>query len=53
MVVLDGSIYQARSDGTVNKIVDDTGAPFAIVVKFAADRQARYFSRVAITNRGH
>ena len=38
MVVLDGGIYQARSDGTVNKIVDDTGTPFAIVVKFAADQ---------------
>lgn len=36
---LDGwGIYQARSDGTVNKIVDDTGTPFAIVVKFAADQ---------------
>jgi len=38
MVVLDGGIYQARSDGTVIKIVDDTGTPFAIVVKFAADQ---------------
>ena len=38
MVVLDGGIYQVRSDGTVNKIVDDTGTPFAIVVKFAADQ---------------
>jgi acetolactate decarboxylase len=38
MVVLDGGIYQVRSDGTVNKIVDDTGTPFAVVVKFAADQ---------------
>ena len=38
MVVLDGVIYQARSDGTLNKIVDDTGTPFAVVVKFAADQ---------------
>jgi acetolactate decarboxylase len=38
MVVLDGVIYQVRSDGTVNKIVDDTGTPFAVVVKFAADQ---------------
>ena len=38
MVVLDGVIYQVRSDGTVKKIVDDTGTPFAIVVKFAADQ---------------
>ena len=38
MVVLDGDIYQVRSDGTVNKIVDDTGTPFAVVVHFIADR---------------
>jgi acetolactate decarboxylase len=38
MVVLDGVIYQVRSNGTVKKIVDDTGTPFAIVVKFAADQ---------------
>ncbi len=38
MVVLDGSIYQVRSDGTVNKIVDDTGTPFAVVVHFLADQ---------------
>jgi acetolactate decarboxylase len=38
MVVLDGVIYQVRSDGIVNKIVDDTGTPFAVVAKFAADQ---------------
>ena len=38
MVVLDGVIYQVRSDGTVKKIADDTGTPFAVVVKFAADQ---------------
>jgi acetolactate decarboxylase len=38
MVVLDGGIYQVRGDGTVKKIVDDTGTPFAVVVKFAADQ---------------
>ncbi|WP_254061422.1 acetolactate decarboxylase [Granulicella sp. L60] len=38
MVVLDGSIYQVRSDGTVSKIVDDTGTPFAVVVHFLADQ---------------
>jgi acetolactate decarboxylase len=37
MVVLDGVIYQVRSDGTVSKIVDDTGTPFAVVVHFVAD----------------
>jgi acetolactate decarboxylase len=38
MVVLDEEIYQVRSDGTVNKIVDDTGTPFAVVVHFVADQ---------------
>jgi acetolactate decarboxylase len=38
MVVLDGIIYQVRSDGIVSKIVDDIGTPFAVVVKFAADQ---------------
>jgi acetolactate decarboxylase len=38
MVVLDGNIYQVRSDGTVNRIVDDTGTPFAVVVHFLADQ---------------
>jgi hypothetical protein len=36
MVVLDGVIYQVRSDGIVNKIVDDTGTPFAVVAKLIA-----------------
>ena len=39
MVVLDGAIYQVRSDGTVRKINDDTGTPFAVVVSFVADRE--------------
>jgi acetolactate decarboxylase len=38
MVVLDGAIYQVRSDGTVQRIVDDTGTPFAVVVHFIADQ---------------
>jgi acetolactate decarboxylase len=38
MVVLDGVIYQVRSDGAVTKIVDDTGTPFAVVGHFIADR---------------
>lgn len=38
MVVLDGGIYQVRSDGTVNHILDDTGTPFAVVVRFVADQ---------------
>ena len=38
MVVLDGAIYQVRSDGTVTRIADDTGTPFAVVVHFIADQ---------------
>jgi acetolactate decarboxylase len=38
MVVLDGAIYQVRSDGKVLKIVDDVGTPFAVVTHFTADQ---------------
>ncbi|WP_263358162.1 acetolactate decarboxylase [Acidicapsa ligni] len=38
MVVLDGSIYQVRGNGTVARVVDDTGTPFAVVVRFVADQ---------------
>jgi acetolactate decarboxylase len=38
MVVLDGDIYQVRSDGKVLKIVDDVGTPFAVVTHFTADQ---------------
>jgi acetolactate decarboxylase len=38
MVVLDGAIYQVRSNGTVTNIQDDTGTPFAVVVRFVADQ---------------
>jgi acetolactate decarboxylase len=41
MVVLDGAIYQARSDGTVLNIVDDVGTPFAVLTRFTADRDQR------------
>lgn len=40
MVILDGAIYQVRSDGTVSKVPDEVGTPFAVVVPFAADRDA-------------
>ena len=48
MVVLDGAIYQVRSNGTVTRVKDDTGTPFAVVVRFLADQdetipQARNF----------
>jgi acetolactate decarboxylase len=38
MVVLEGAIYQVRSDGAVLKITEDVGTPFAVVVPFAADQ---------------
>src|SRR3984893_13020907 len=38
MVVLDGAIFQVRSDGKVLKIDDDVGTPFAVVTHFTADR---------------
>jgi acetolactate decarboxylase len=38
MVVLDGAIYQARSDGKVLNITDDVGTPFAVVTHFTADQ---------------
>lgn len=38
MVVLEGAIYQVRSDGTVTKIVEDVGTPFAVVATFVADQ---------------
>jgi acetolactate decarboxylase len=37
MVVLEGAIYQVRSDGTVTHVDDDVGAPSAVVVPFVAD----------------
>jgi acetolactate decarboxylase len=38
MVVLDGAIYQVRSDGKVLSITDDVGTPFAVVTHFTADQ---------------
>ena len=38
MVVLDGAIYQVRSDGKVSKILGDVGTPFAVVTHFVADQ---------------
>jgi acetolactate decarboxylase len=38
MVVLDGAIYQVRSDGKVLHITDDVGTPFAVVAHFIADQ---------------
>jgi acetolactate decarboxylase len=38
MVVLDGVIYQVRSDGQVLNIADDVGTPFAFVTHFIADQ---------------
>lgn len=40
MVVLDGVVYQVRSDGTVRQVDGDTGTPFATVLRFAADDES-------------
>ena len=40
MVIVDGVIYQVRSDGAVLKIEGEVGTPFAVVVPFAADQDA-------------
>lgn len=37
MVILEGSIYQVRGDGSVSKITEDVGTPFAVVVPFSPD----------------
>jgi acetolactate decarboxylase len=37
MLVLDGVVYQVRSDGTVHQVNGDTGTPFATVLYFSPD----------------
>jgi acetolactate decarboxylase len=38
MIVLDGAMYQVRSDGKVSKITENVGTPFAMVTHFIADQ---------------
>jgi acetolactate decarboxylase len=38
MVILDGAIYQVRSNGRVLHIEDEVGTPFAVVVRFHPDQ---------------
>jgi acetolactate decarboxylase len=37
MVILDGIIYQIRSDGTVRQVDANVGTPFATILNFSAD----------------
>jgi acetolactate decarboxylase len=37
MIVLDGHVYQAKGDGTVNEVGPCAEAPFAVVTRFTAD----------------
>jgi acetolactate decarboxylase len=37
MILLDRIIYQVRSDGSVRRVDESTGTPFATVLTFAAD----------------
>jgi len=45
MVVADGAVYQVRSDGSVTRATSALGTPFAVVVKFRADRSFRVTGR--------
>lgn len=38
MIALDGRFFQARSDGTVSRVENDTTTPFALVTKFKASQ---------------
>jgi acetolactate decarboxylase len=37
MIVLDGEVWRARADGTVERAPDEACTPFAVVVPFTAD----------------
>jgi acetolactate decarboxylase len=50
MVVLEGAVYQVRSDGTVRKIVTDVGTPFAVVLPFAADQDEQIADSTTFRN---
>jgi acetolactate decarboxylase len=39
MIALDGVVYQAASDGSVNRMPADTRTPFMAVTRFAPDQQ--------------
>ncbi len=41
MIVIDGTVYQARVDGAIYEMPDDATTPFAAVVNFDADKAAR------------
>lgn len=43
LIALDGKVFQAKSDGTVQIVADDVKTPFAVMTKFAhADAQFLY-----------
>jgi len=41
MIALDGVVYQAKADGTVQIAAEDAAAPFCCMAKFHADRRIR------------
>ena len=43
MIVIDGTVYQARTDGSVIEMPDETTTPFAAVVSFHADQKLPCF----------
>lgn len=38
MVLLDGSVYRVRSDGSVDEVEDDVSTPFAVATRFETGR---------------
>lgn len=40
-IILDGTVYQARADGTVHVMGDQDTMPFAVITYFDADHEAR------------
>jgi acetolactate decarboxylase len=50
MVVLEGAIYQVRGDGTVTRIVEEVGTPFAVVASFVADQDEQISNAATFQN---
>ncbi|WP_029010955.1 acetolactate decarboxylase [Azospirillum halopraeferens] len=47
MVVLDGTVWQLRADGTVCTVDDGVQTPFACVTRFHGDTQERFAAPIA------
>lgn len=49
-IVLDGGVYQVKSDGTVNAVNDSTRVPFAAVTYFDADASVHLIGPVNLSS---